>query len=279
MNRAIFPIILSLLAFSFFHCGKSQEKSTTQSADFPYNLNSPDQEYSLPESLREISGLSYLSSDKLACIQDEEGVLFIFDTRQSKIAEEIQFGKSGDYEGIEVIGNKVYVIKSNGKILSFDIGKPNEVIEISTPLTQKNDIEGLGYDPINNTLLIACKAKAEVSGNGATGKAIYSYDLHQNKFLEEPVLVIKEGDVKGGKSNKIKPSGVAVHPKTGEHYILASSHQVFVFKDKALSNTIPLDPSIFTQPEGICFSEDGTLFISSEGGDFGSGKIFRFNVK
>ena len=277
MKKAIIYIFLLLPVYILLNCKRSPETSTV-SQNFPYNLNSADREFTLPASLKEISGMSYLSSNKLACIQDEQGMLFIFDPEQSKIVEEINFGKKGDYEGIEVIKDDAYVIKSNGVISKFGIGKEGESSEITTPLKTRNDVEGLGYNTANNRLLIACKAKGDVNANNVEGKAIYEYDLNTQTFIEDPLIVLSQSQIEDGKINKIKFSGIAVNPKTLEIYVLSSSHKLFVFKDKALFTTIPLEPSIFEQPEGICFSPDGTLFISSEG-DFGSGKIFKFNLK
>ena len=33
--------------------------------------------WEMPEDLNEISGIAYLSKDRVACVQDEEGILFI----------------------------------------------------------------------------------------------------------------------------------------------------------------------------------------------------------
>lgn len=277
MKNILLTLILLLSVLFVSGCKRTQDK-TFSDPNFAYNLSSPDKEYLLPETLREISGQSYLSSGKLACVQDEKGIVFIFDTGQSKVIKEIKFGKKGDYEGIEVIKDQVYVIESNGEISSFSIKNPGELHRIETPLRERNDVEGLGYYPASNSLLIACKANPDVNGNGAEGKAIYRFDPENSKMEEEPFITIKSQDLPEGKITKIKPSGIAVNPKTSEIFVLASSHQLFIFKEKKLIQTIPLDPSIFEQPEGICFSDSGTLFISSEG-DFRSGRILRFEPR
>jgi len=43
-----------------------------------------------------------------------------------------------------------------------------------------------------------------------------------------------------------------------------------------IEDLIPLDPKIFRQPEGICFSPNGDLYISSEGKGK-SGYILKFD--
>ena len=74
-----------------------------------------------------------------------------------------------------------------------------------------------------------------------------------------------------------KPSGIAVHPKTGQTFIIASDgKKLLVLSEKGQKEAlISLNPKTYRQPEGICFSPDGDLFISSEGKD-GDGYILRF---
>lgn len=64
-----------------------------------------------------------------------------------------------------------------------------------------------------------------------------------------------------------KPSGIAVHPKSNDIYIIGSVGKMMVVLNHTgeIKNLIPLNPKIFWQPEGICFSPDGDLYISSEG--------------
>ncbi len=65
---------------------------------------------------------------------------------------------------------------------------------------------------------------------------------------------------------KITPSGLAIHPISGNLYILSSPRKFLIeVKDyKTIKNVFSLDKSIFAQPEGICFAPDGTMYISNE---------------
>lgn len=54
--------------------------------------------WDMPVELEEISGINYIHSEKMACVQDEEGSIFIFDLNNNLVDKKINFGKTGDYE-------------------------------------------------------------------------------------------------------------------------------------------------------------------------------------
>jgi uncharacterized protein YjiK len=64
----------------------------------------------------------------------------------------------------------------------------------------------------------------------------------------------------------LKPSGAAIHPITGEMYILASANNLLLITttDGTIKEIYPLSKKKFKQPEGICFSPEGDMFISNE---------------
>ena len=56
--------------------------------------------WDLPEVLEEVSGIHYLSGNKMACVQDEDGIIFIYNLDTDLVEKTINFSKSGDYEGV-----------------------------------------------------------------------------------------------------------------------------------------------------------------------------------
>ncbi|MEO1050306.1 MAG: SdiA-regulated domain-containing protein [Bacteroidota bacterium] len=258
--------------------------------DIGYDLANPDHRYSLDDDLEEISGLSYFRPDQLAMIEDESGTLYIYDFDEDEITKEYKFHKDGDYEGIEMIHRKAYVIKSNGKLYHFKVMKngKTDTERVETPLNIKNDVEGLCHDPANHRLLIACKGDGDIKGNDVKGKAIYALDLDTYTLSKEPVYTISKKQLKAvneASDNPFKikdfsPSGLAVHPKTGQLYVIASDGHLLVVlnTDGSVGAIAPLYPKLFRQPEGICFSPDGDLYIASEGRG-GKGYILEFKYK
>lgn len=245
---------------------KNLEKSE-KSGDFFIS-----KKWDVPQVLQEISDISYVGKNRFACIQDEDGKIFIYNTNSGKIEKEIPFAKDGDYEGIAIVAQDAYVLRSDGQIFQVrNYNEPNPtIVEYKTHLTSKHDTEGICYDQKNNRLLVVIKGSESQSDDY---KGIYSFDLRHFNMAEQPVLKINLQDkifenVKGKKKNsRIQPSAIAIHPKTGDIYILEGAKPKLLIMDstgkiKALKQ---LDNSDFKQPEGISFSPEGTLYISNEG--------------
>ena len=257
---------------------KTQDKSETgsfQNVDLSYDFENPTEKYDLPGKLKEISGLSYYKTNQLVCVNDEQGNIFIYDIKEKKIVDKIPFGKDGDYEGVEVVGDEVFVLKSNGKLKGFKIGIAFErEIDCSEP--EVLEYEGLGYDSkLKYLLLVAKERKKDVDDK----KMIYAYDFDR-KILFKHIAIPQEQVKDEANGTDFKPSGIAVHPKTGQTFIIASSgKKLLILSEKGQKEAlISLNPTTYRQPEGICFSPDGDLFISSEGKD-GDGYILRFVSK
>ena len=164
-----------------------------------YNLKDPSQRWDLPNELEEVSGLSYYSKNHLACIQDEDGFFYIYDLKKNEIVRKDQFGKKGDYEGVEVIKDTAYVLKSNGEIFYFHLKKKGigEVKNIKTDLNKRNDAEGLGFHEGSNELLITCKEepgtkKVDIESSRAiviiptSTRYSFSYRLPKNNTIKNP---------------------------------------------------------------------------------------------
>jgi len=272
---------------------------------FPYQINHPTQTWKLPDRLIEISGLSYIDKYRLACIQDEKGNIYIFNLLTGDVERKIDFGENGDYEDIEIVKNDAWVLKSNGtlyKVKNYLDENEDDVEKYPTILTKKNDAEGLCYDPSSKQLLIGCKGHPFYDGKkGKDFKAVYRYNMKTNLLDLEPYLLINLDFIKDLKDYNtltqwgvellanldqakgdltFQPSALAIHPITRDIYILASvGNLLMVYSpEKKIQTIIHLDTKIHPQPEGICFSPDGKLYISNEGKK-NSGRISFFNPK
>lgn len=251
---------------------KDNKKATkTNEGKLPDDLDIAEK-WELPQVLEEISAISYISENRFACIQDEAGTIFIYNTASGKIEKEIPFADQGDYEGLAVVGQDAYVLRADGQIFQVrNYGGPNpSTIEYKTHLTSRHDTEGMCYDPKNNRLLVTIKSSELYSDDF---KGIYSFDLKQLKMAEEPVLMIDLKDkafesVKGKKKGSVmQPSEIAIHPETGDIYITEGAKPKLLVMDSTgnIKAIKKLDNTDFNQPEGISFSPEGTMYISNEG--------------
>ncbi|HEA30045.1 MAG TPA: hypothetical protein ENH91_08650 [Leeuwenhoekiella sp.] len=227
--------------------------------------------WKLPDELEEISGIYWIGDDKMATIQDEAGTIFIYDLKEHKITDKIDFADGGDYEDLTINGNVAYVMRSDGKLYEINAyrSKKPEVKDYELSFLKKSNVEAMTVDPAHNRLLIVPK---DHDPNDDNYKGIYTFSLDTKKAKKEPMLEIDMGlkafkDFEQKKEYKtLRPSAIAIHPKSKDFYVLEGVHpKLLIFDSSGQLKKIHLfDKRKFTQPEGITFSPDGTLYISNE---------------
>lgn len=265
---------------------------------FNYDLENPALRFNMPLELKEISGLSFNNKDgALYTHNDESGTFYKLSAETGEILQRYSFAGLGDFEGIEVINGTVYITENKGNLWTYNLETQKSTGVIKTALTGANDVEGLGYDNSKNALLLACKGKNTAGKNipGDLGhKSFYNLSLRDTSLALYGTInidtikefALKFGDISEKKLEKrlqrareFAPSAIAIHPLTGEIYILSSVGNTLVVINQALV-MIHLDflkDGLFNQPEGICFDPSGRLFISNEGDELSSGQIVAFN--
>ncbi len=274
----VFVIRYSLL------CGQT----VTEHPDyfFPYLINAPDTILSLSYAeLREISGLSATYDKKVLCaIADERGEVFFLNAYTGSIIRRIFFREKGDFEGLEMVDNRLYALRSNGQIYEIEYRKRQKprISCYETFLTKNDDVEGLGYDRQRHALLMACKGNPD----SAYERRVYAFDLSSKHVSDTPVYRINPHIVNewapyadDEKRNYFSPSGIAIHPDSGDVYIISTALKRLIVLDYAtgrLRYVTRLDRKIMPQPEGIAFDSEGRLFIASEGKK-GDGLLLRFS--
>ncbi|HEY8401896.1 MAG TPA: SdiA-regulated domain-containing protein [Cytophagaceae bacterium] len=237
-----------------------------------YSLSNPDTVYALPEVLREISGLTYVNENTLACVQDEAAIIYYYNLKKKVIDSTVTLGPPGDYEGVEKVDDTYYLLKSNGILIKF-VNKSSETFE--TFLNEEANTEGLCHDIDNNSLLIACKGKSP--GLKKHEKAIYSFDLTSHQLTGKPAYIINQ---KAINNLTFVPSAIAIHPIDKSIYVVSSKGALLVLNNKGeVIYHENLSKKFFTQPEGICFNNEGDMYISNEGSKNGSGTILKFNYR
>jgi hypothetical protein len=279
--------ILIILLLTLFGGG---ENYTDNEKITGYNLSTPDVSFILPDTLREVSGLTNINATTIACIQDENGILFIYDLVKKEIKNQYAFHIDGDYEGIARVGKMIYVLRSDG--ILFEISdyesKEFKLTSYTTGIPANNN-EGLCYDQDNNRLLIACKGKIVKGSAYQDKRVIYGFDLKTKTLTKEPVFAFDLQIIKQfALENKINlpartkkkgqitepiirftTSAICIHPLTKKLYLLsAADHLLFVFHPNGnIEHMEQLNPDMFNKAEGIAFLENGDMLITNEGQD------------
>lgn len=270
-----------LLAFLLF--------LSTPPDSLPYRLQEPSHIINLAsEELKEVSGLSATDRPGVFCaIADEKGEIYFVDIQGGgAILQRVLFRDKGDFEGVEWRPECLYAVKSNGdvyEVSNWESSSPR-IRSYETPLEKVDDVEGLGYDPQSKSLLLACKGNPE----NDSIRSIFAFSLKNNKLSKEPVYTINPQEVNRllpyeteEKQNFFSPSGIAVHPVSGDVYVLSSALKRLVVlnhADGAIRYAVRLDKKILPQPEGISFDGEGNLYLSSEGKK-GEGQILKFDFQ
>ena len=290
MRNSLILVLFSLIGIHSF----SQSK-------IPYNLKKEDKSIILPPELKEISGLTVIDPKTLACVQDEEGTVFIYDLKSLQVKHKIHFAGPGDYEGIAIVEKDAFVLRSDAVLFHIHNYQSDEwvVDSIVTGIPNK-DNEGLCFDPKNDRLLIGSKSKIAKGPQFKNLRTVYAFDLLHFKLQAEPLYTYDITSVKdfAAKNNiemptkptkknpneeepalKFQISGMYIHPESQLLYVLsASDYYLFVFNPEGeIMHLEVLDPQKFNKAEGIAIMENGDLYISNEG-QTGSPKILRFSV-
>lgn len=304
--------ISSLFTFGFasgqtesLHPKHIDTTSIASDFNFGYDLENPDLVLEMPDKLKEISGIGLATDGKnLVAVQDENGIIFTLDKKTGAIVSEVEFWKDGDYEGAEMVDNATYIVKSTGTIYKVtDAGSAEQKVEkFNFFLDKDNDVEGLCLDASRKCLLLACKAKAGHGDHYNRKKGIYAFHLDRLTIDSIPVFTFSMDDIltyletkpKINRLDKIieffdpssdelpfSPSGIAIHPITGDIYISSAVGKLLLITDKngKVLHIEKLRKSIHPQPEGICFDSNGDLYIANEGKKEVAARIYRFNYK
>ena len=241
--------------------------------------------WKLPKILKEVSGIAWLGNEQIAAVQDEDGIIFIYNLRTEEIVEEINFAQPGDYEGIAVNSGDAYVLRSDGTILEIIDFRDDkrEVNMYETSFTSDSNMESLEWDAGTNSLLLAPK---DHDMNSDFSKGIYSFSLASKKLQDRPVHTIDMTDkvLKRYRNNDIyktfRPSDLAIHPKTKDIFILEGvKPKLLVLDPNGKAKEVQFfDKKAFPQPEGITFSPDGALYIATEAKKNDNGMLFKLKI-
>jgi len=258
MQQTTKSLVLTALVFGLFWPGIGLAQNV-------YDLDSPSAVFELDDELEEISALSLGPDGLLLAVQDEDGYIYRLDPESGEVVRRDHFEGSGDYEGIEWVGDWIYVLESNGHFYRTPADQPSrsETIRIRLDLPGRCDAEGLGWNERRQEFLVACK---DADGmRGKKGRSVFAFEQDgtlkgiSHFFTDTP---LKAAGLDGVKA--FRTSAVAVHPVSGRIFLLSSDDPSLCQVNAGRMSCQNLDLKTMRQPEGITFDADGALWISSE---------------
>lgn len=244
-------------------------------------LQKQNQQWIMPKELNEISGICFTDKNKLACVQDEKGVIYIYDLESSSIEKKIRFAGKGDYEGIAIVGNTAFVITGDGILYEIaDYLTSPVVTSFPINIHKNEESEAICYDKLNDRLLIALKD----SKKNKVDPELFEFDLNKKEFHYNPALKIDQKNMffKKMKFENLKkhwqPADIAMNPSNNKILVVdAINHNLLeISTNGKLERSTSLPTEVFPHPEGIAVRNDGSIFICNDGNKDGIGNIILF---
>jgi uncharacterized protein YjiK len=276
----------ALVAVAALSCG-SRPAAAPEGMLTRYRLDRPPaSRVTLPAELHEVSGLAVTADGRLFAHGDERGVVFQVDPGTGEVVKQfslrpgdrpVDLGKkasdgqlTGDFEDIAIVGERFFLVTSNGVLVEFREGRDGEAVPFTaypTPLDGICEVEGLAFDRASDALLLLCKQTKDKAARHRV--EIYSWSLRDRRLDAEPRLTIPFDALAPLTGAKAFNGSALVFLPGGKSLALVAGPQ-HVYAEIGLDGKPitggALDRAAQPQPEGMAFLPDGTLLVSSEGG-------------
>jgi uncharacterized protein YjiK len=272
-------------------------------ANFPYDMTYPYAYFELDDLLKNISGLSPtgMSAKSIVCVQKEDGKAYLVDKKTGKINSSVFFTTEGQFEGVEMVGDTMFAIKDNGQLYKiWNLNSTSKMVrQVKLNLPRTEMMEGLGYDLQNNRLLMTAKGQKE----GDFSKKIYSLDVKTNQSNPIPAYEITLAQFKEFLADKkadraymklhedyvakanpknfdFIPASIAINPIDNNIYVLSSFNSVVMVMNPQgkIVDIQKLKKDMNNAPNGLCFDEEGTMYISNEAKDGKPAKLVEYKA-
>jgi len=232
-------------------------------------LSEPAHRHKLTRALDEISGLAATPDGRLLAHEDQHAVVYELDRTSGAVVKTFTLGRDlrGDFEGIAVADDAVYLVTSSGKLVWGLEGSDGEEVAyeaIDTGVDEHcREVEGLAFEPTERNLVLACKRS-----RGANGDVVLFRWSVDDRKLTEPVwrTLRRKALTPPDESNGFRASGLARDARTGNWLLLSASPPAIaeLTPDAEVLEVRKLKGSHHRQPEGISVTPD-TLWIADEG--------------
>ena len=228
-------------------------------------------QWSLPDKLREISGLALTEDERLLAVADESAIVYEIDYNDGHLVKAFALGEKvvkGDFEGIAVLDGDVWLMTSDGNLYRSPEGENGAHVDyerFDTRLDDNCEFEGLTAVPSRQSLALICKHSKKNKKKRVFEWRLVNDEIHRVADFALPVKNMK----KAVDRKQMNPSGLAVAPVTGNWLVLAAKqYAIFELSQEGefIDVIMRLDKERHRQAEGIAVTQDGLLIIADEAG-------------
>ena len=227
----------------------------------------------LPRELGEVSGLALTSDGRVLAHGDEWAQVYVIDPRGGALLKRFSIGATGgdaraDFEGITVVGERIFMAASNGTLFEFAEGADGERVGFvvhDTRLGKECEFEGVAFDSTQGILVLPCKNVR--TRNLRDHLVLYRWRLEESgDSALAPLTVPLRNVIGSNKWKELHPSDVTVDPATGNYLLIAAQEKALIEITPVgdVVRAIPL-PGKHKQAEGVALTRDGILIVGDEG--------------
>jgi uncharacterized protein YjiK len=258
-------IFSSLLLLCLTSCGNNSEGAGGQL------------QIKLPKALQEVSGLALLPDGRLLAVADERARVYSVDFKALRADKFTTLGDpavKGDFEGIALLNNAIYLVTASGILWRQELGAEAEDYEkIRTGLGKLCEVEGLTAWRERNALLILCKQARKTK----SGKKLRVFAWSEKRRALEPDMSITRTYQELG-VKRLHPSGISFSADRQSLFIIAAQEQYFLeitLQGQIVRAARLPNKSTHRQTEGVVITAGNTLYLADEGRK-GRGTVTRY---
>ena len=213
----------------------------------------------LPESLNEASGIAVMADQSILLHDDELAVIYHVSLVDHSIES---FGWLGspefeqDFEGIALNGETLYLATSDGLIYqaAVDLEGRSQTLDFAvfdTGLESICELEGLHF--LSGKLLLPCKVPIEEVYKNKL--VVFEFDVETHQIREHFSIPSKSlGALEG-------PHPTSIEVSSSHYFIVSTNYLLKINRDLSSINIFSLPKARHFQPEGIGLLNDGSIVI------------------
>jgi len=231
-------------------------------------------QWRLPDRLNEISGLAMTANGRLLAMNDEAAIVYELDYEDGRLIKAFALGDpvaKGDFEGIAVADDLVYLTTSDGRVYLAAEGADGQRVTFDTydtGLGELCEIEGLTASIDQTLLYFLCKKVRD--RDEIDGLMIFAWSIENRELVEGRSILLPERDIlRRLRMDRLNPSGLATDRESGNFLIVAARQRSLIelSPDGRLVDARELPLAVrHRQPEGIEVASGERLLIADEGG-------------